>query len=228
MVLAQQKNSVTNEIYNAVKKQIVTLQLLPGQLLMAQRISEENGVSRTPVREALVRLREENLLEDAGGHKFRVAEITWKLIDDLYKARILIEPFAVAAVAEKLTKSQMNVLRKLVNEMERGWQRQDFAASYEADMAFHNKLLEFYGNQVFLNWMSRIRDQQQRIRFLSAGSEERMKISLDEHKAILSCLEDKDSVGASMAMASHLERSREDLLTLKQQEYAVAGRAIIS
>ena len=224
--LEGKKVAVTNEIYAIVKNQIITMQLLPGQLLLAQRISEENGISRTPVREALVRLREENLLEDAGGHKFRVSEITWKLINDLYDARIAIEPFALSSVAGTITKSQVNALKKLVHAMENCYACQDFSGFFEYDMEFHNKILDFLGNQVIKNWMIRILDQQQRIRYLTLGSESRMKNSLAEHRAIAECLERHDAQSASDAMIAHLELSRQNVLRLKEQDHSVASRTI--
>ncbi len=224
--MSEKKVAVTNEIYAIVKEQIITMQLLPGQLLMVQHISDENGISRTPVREALVRLREENLLEDADGRKFRVTQITWKMISDLYEARKAIELYAVAEVAPVVTKTQIAALKKLVSAMERCYERRDFQASFEHDMAFHNKILEICGNQVIINWMNRMRDQQQRIRYLSVGSESRMAGSLAEHKAILDRLEQHDPEGAKNAMFQHLDRALRDMLKLRDQGYFVSAQVI--
>lgn len=224
--MAKRKVAVTNEIYTLVKEQIITMKLLPGQLLLVQRLSDENGISRTPVREALVRLREENLLEDADGRKFRVTEITWKRINDLYAAREAVEPYAAAEVAGKITKSQLNALNKLLTEMERCHDRKDFHAFFVCDMAFHNKILEILGNHILLGWMSRMKDHQQRICYLSVGSESRMEKSMREHRSIMECLERHDAQGASDAMRAHLARSRRDMLELRNQKHFVSGMVI--
>lgn len=224
--MPQKKTAVTNEIYASVKEQIVTMQLLPGQLLMVQHISDEHGISRTPVREALVRLREENLLEDADGRKFRVTQITWKMISDIYDARKAIEVYAAAEAAANIGKTQINALKKIVSAMERCCERRDFHTSFEYDMAFHNKILEICGNQVIINWMNWVRDQQQRIRYLSVGSDSRMENSLLEHREILNRIELHDPEGAKAAIAQHLDRSLRDILKLREQGFFVSSQVI--
>lgn len=224
--LAERKVAVTNEIYATVKEQIITMKLLPGQLLMVQHLSDENGISRTPVREALVRLREENLLEDADGRKFRVTQITWKLIHDIYEARKATELYAVSKVAPSITKSQVNALRKLVQAMEHCAVQRNFQASFEYDMAFHNKILEIYGNQILISWMNRVRDHQQRIRYLAVGSDSRMANSLAEHREILEALAQHDPERAQNAMLQHLDRALQDMLELRNQGYFVAAQVI--
>ena len=67
---------LSNEVYNTLKQKILDFNLVPGQLLMVQEQANEMGISRTPVREAMVRLREEGMLTEATGGKFRVSQIT--------------------------------------------------------------------------------------------------------------------------------------------------------
>ena len=224
--LAKRKVALTNEIYSLVKEQIITMQLLPGQLLLVQGIADDIGISRTPVREALVCLRDEGLLEDADGHKFRVTQITWKLIRDLYAAREAVEPFAAAETAAKITKQQISALNKLLTEMECCNARGDFHTAFVCDMAFHDKIIEILDNHIILGWMRRIHDHQRRIRYLSVGSESRMECSLREHREILERLKQHDGPGVSAAMRSHLERSRQNMMELRNQTHFVAGMVI--
>ena len=56
------KESVVNQIYDLLKEQIITIRMVPGQLLLVQQLAIDLGVSRTPVREALIRLKEEGLV----------------------------------------------------------------------------------------------------------------------------------------------------------------------
>ena len=217
--MAEKKEAVTTTIYTDVKKKIIQMELMPGQLLMVQRISEESGLSRTPVREALVRLRSEGLLEDADGRKFRVAQITWKLISDTYEARAAIEALAASQVAAGIRRSQLNTLQKLLDQMTQCLEKKDYYAYFECDHAFHDKILQFYGNQVVLNWMNYISDQQQRIRYLTMQVHARQELSLAEHRKIVEMLAAHDSAGAAAAMQQHLERALHDILELRGQPY---------
>lgn len=215
--MGEGKDAKTSEIYGIMKERIVSMQYMPGQILMVQHISDENGISRTPVREAMVRLRDEGLLEDADGRKFRVTKITWKLVTDIYEARKAIEVLAVSQVTGKITNSQIQTLSRLVNEMEQSYLKQNLYAYFSQDMAFHNKLLEYYNNQVAISWMSRINDQQQRIRYLTAGIHSRMENSLEEHRKILDRIWERDAEGAARMMDRHLSRALRDILDLKKQ-----------
>ena len=120
------KLPVTAEVYNAIKEQIVSLQLMPGQLLMVQQLSKDNGISRTPVREALIRLKDEGLVVETTGNKFRVAEITWKFIENLYAARVAVETVSITAAATRATQSQLKMLDKDQAQMEKCVEKNDY------------------------------------------------------------------------------------------------------
>ena len=83
--------SLPSEVYTTLKKKIINFELMPGQLLIVQDVAKEFNMSRTPVREAMVRLRGEGLLIDSTGRKFKVSNISWDFICGLYQARKLIE-----------------------------------------------------------------------------------------------------------------------------------------
>ena len=88
-------NPLSDEVYTALKKKILDFDLVPGQLLMVQEQANIFGISRTPVREAMVRLREEDMLVEATGGKFRVSQITWSFITDIFDSRMVNEVQAI-------------------------------------------------------------------------------------------------------------------------------------
>lgn len=211
------KVPVTTEAYNVVKEQIVTLKILPGQLLMVQQLSKEYGISRTPVREALIRLKEEGLVNEAEGRKFQVSYITWKLIKDIYQARTSVEITAIANVAEHYDKKMEKRLSAIEKAMTDSYKKKKFEAYFEADNEFHYYLLEVLDNSVISNWMERITDQQQRIRYATMGVSASMEVSYAEHMEMLETIRNRDVDSASKKMSFHLQRALQDTLQLREQ-----------
>ncbi len=209
------KLPVTTEVYNIIKEQIVALQLMPGQLLMVQQLSKDNGISRTPVREALIRLKDEGLVAETTGNKFRVSEITWKFIEDLYSARIAVEKVSIAFAAQNATKTQIKMLEKNQSQMEKCVEKSDYSGYFEADMQFHNDLLKILDNNIITNWMERLTDQQQRVRYLTMGISSRIHNSLEEHRRMLDAIKAGDADAALEEMEKHLMRAKNDMLSLK-------------
>lgn len=215
------KNTAVEGIYNIIKKQIITLQLLPGQILMVQVLSQQYDISRTPVREALVRLRDEGLVEETKGNKFRVSEITWKFILDIYDARISIEGTAVFSVAQNAAAEQIETLEQNHEDMKKALAESRFADYFDFDMRFHSLVLAHYGNSFFVDWGTRISDQQQRLRYLTTHISKRVENSLAEHGRILECIKMHDPVLAKEELEKHLNRARNDILSLKDSQHAL-------
>lgn len=217
IVFEQDKIPVTAEAYNIVKDQIVTLKLLPGQLLMVQQLSKEYGISRTPVREALVRLKEEGLVNETDGRKFQVSYITWKLIRDIFQARESVEITAISHAAATYHKKMEKRLSAIQKKLQKSYENKQYVTYFEADNAFHYWLLEVLGNTVIINWMERIRDQQQRIRYATMGISTSMEISYDEHLRMMEAVRRNDVELAKTEMHNHLERALQDILKMKEQ-----------
>lgn len=217
IVFEQDKIPVTAEAYNIVKDQIVTLKLLPGQLLMVQQLSKEYGISRTPVREALVRLKEEGLVNETDGRKFQVSYITWKLIRDIFQARESVEITAISHAAATYHKKMEKRLSVIQKKLQKSYENKQYVTYFEADNAFHYWLLEVLGNTVIINWMERIRDQQQRIRYATMGISTSMEISYDEHLRMMEAVRKNDVELAKIEMHNHLERALQDILKMKEQ-----------
>lgn len=211
------KIPVTTEAYNIVKDQIVTLKILPGQLLMVQQLSKEYGISRTPVREALVRLKEEGLVTAADGRKFQVSYITWKLIKDIYRARQTVEVSSVANAAAHYCDELGNGLTEVSERMKKSYEQGQYSDYFEADNGFHELLLEYLDNEVISNWMGKISDQQQRIRYATMGISTSMQISFNEHMAMIKAIREGDVEAAKKGMEEHLERALRDILKLRDQ-----------
>ena len=215
--MEQKRETVVEQIYTTLKTQIVTLRMMPGQLLMVQQLAAEYGISRTPVREALIRLKGEGLVNEADGRKFRVSDISWKQIRDIYQARQIVEESAICQVAENATDTQVAALREICRKMQTAIDTRQYPEYFELDQQFHFTILEMMGNEVLLNWMDNNADHQQRIRYCTMGLSVDMAESMEEHMAMVDAIERRDGRKAQMLIKRHLERSLENMLNLKRQ-----------
>ena len=217
MGLDSDKLPITAEVYNMVKEQIVTLKILPGQLLMVQQLSKEYGISRTPVREALIRLKEEGLINQADGRKFQVSYITWKLIKDIFQARESVEKTSIEYAAMNYNKKMEKSLDNIMERMEKSFHDNAYEEYFKVDAELHSWMLQTLGNSVIMNWMERISDQQQRIRYATMGISTSMDVSIGEHRKMVEAIKSNDVDTARKEMHNHLKRALQDILKLKER-----------
>jgi DNA-binding GntR family transcriptional regulator len=196
---------LTLKAYHQLKRRIIDLRFRPGEILMVQSLAKELGISRTPVREALVRLQQEGFVEEAEGKKFKVSEITLKSILELHEIRELMEGHAVKRVAKNRTGAQVDELRELTKRMEQALGVRDPDLFFEADLEFHAKLIRFCGNRALQDLAVQLTEKIQRVRFLTLYVHRRLEETIDEHGKILDGIEAQDPRSAQKALSTHLQ-----------------------
>lgn len=219
-------DSMAIELYNLLKNKIITMELMPGQILIAQQLSSENKISRTPVREALIRLENIGFVENATGGKYRVTNITWKFIVDLYSIRSVLETTAIQKNISVLTEKDYSILEDYNNMMEQALEKNELNAFFENDLNFHNYILDVYGNQVVSEWVERLNDSQQRIRYITVGIEGRMQESILEHQNLICHLRRKNEGEAVSVLQKHLMSVVQEMEKLKSNQFTVPSRII--
>lgn len=215
--MEEKKRSAVTRFYDMLREQIVTLRLAPGQLLLVQQLAAQYELSRTPVREALVRLKEEGLVEEADGRKFRVADVSWKLIEENYQARQIIEEAAASYAAQYASPDKLAQIRELLAHMEEACVTQDYEAYFDMDQKFHRAILDVMDNHILNGWMDENAARQQRIRYCTMGIRTNLTASFAEHQEIFEHIRGREAEAARLAIRGHLERAAGRLLELKEQ-----------
>ncbi len=216
--MAEKKESVVTQLYRQFKEQIITSRMVPGQLLMAQKLASDYGVSRTPVREALIRLKEEGLVEDAGGHKFKVSPLSWKMVEDSYRAREIIEGECIYYAAKNATKEQISTLEKLCKEMSKVNNEAKYDAYFALDQEFHFQIVKIMDNDTITDFMRKNVDEMQRIRYYTRSLKHNIEVSYLEHVEMTKAIKAKDAALAKKLISKHLRRVVNDLQDLKEEE----------
>jgi DNA-binding GntR family transcriptional regulator len=215
------KNSalpLSSQAYEILKERIMNLHLRPGELLLVQPLSKDLGMSRTPVREALIRLEREGFINEAEGKKFRVTEVTVKSILEIHEVRELIELHTVSKAATKCSPSQLRKLQKLTKEMKNALIVQNHIKFFQLDMDFHALLISIADNKTLENLMFHLNEKVQRIRHLTTYVYQRLEHTIDEHNAILKGVETKDPSTAQKAMQLHLDQVKDGLVKLFEDQ----------
>ncbi|HIB81718.1 MAG TPA: GntR family transcriptional regulator, partial [Gammaproteobacteria bacterium] len=104
--LAQKRTRLADNVYEQILSAILSGEIMPGERLIQETIASQIDVSRTPVREAFLRLEREGVLEAAGRGGFQIRNITEQEIKDLYLAREAVEGFAAKLLAGALSQEQ--------------------------------------------------------------------------------------------------------------------------
>lgn len=204
--MKQQRNlSLTMQAYLTLKQRIIDLQLRPGEILLVQPLAKELGISRTPVREAMVRLEQEGFVEEAEGKKFRVSEITLKSVLEIHEIRELLELHAAKKAALNRTVAQLEPILQLAERMKQALKDGNQASFFEADMEFHARILHICDNQTLENLMFQLNEKIQRIRYLTTYVPLRLEETIGEHDAILDAILNRDGEAAQRAMKAHLD-----------------------
>jgi DNA-binding GntR family transcriptional regulator len=178
---------------------------------MVQQISRQMNISRTPVREAIVRLVEEGLVEAIEGKKFKVSAITPKMLNDIYEMRGALECIAVASAAQRHSDQDVEELSAIIQNMQHALIENNNRFFFEQDNCFHTKIIQLHGNKLMLDSLNKVNAQQQRIRYLSSISPyERMRNTILEHRAIVNLIKENDSQGAVEAMTIHLRNVQKE------------------
>ena len=193
------QSNLKNFAYTTIKEKILRCEYEPGSVMNENILCDELGVSRTPVREALNRLSQEDLVQVWPKKGILISNIGLGDIRELYQARKLLEPHVVREAAARLGADALQKLRARCEEaIQSGG---DFSGH---DTELHMCFADNCGNKFICDVMHKLWDRNTRIRFFS-GYTSSNESSLAEHLALIDALLAGDLDGASALMLSHVE-----------------------
>lgn len=210
--------ALTDWTYQYLKESILNLEFLPGEQLHIEDFTEKLEVSRTPVREAFLRLATEGLLEVHPRVGYFVSEITEQDIYDLFEAREIVETRAARQAAEALTDDELEMLKNIMLESTQAVKDENYDRFLENEVQFHEYLQKHVHNKRLIAFMDSLNDLTYRERVLSTRSMENIEQTIIEHNRIVDALVRRDGEEASQRMAEHLENVRQRLILIINQK----------
>ncbi|WP_207539829.1 GntR family transcriptional regulator [Sabulicella rubraurantiaca] len=206
-------SSRAEAVHRALRGQILGAALLPGAMVTEQELADRLGVSRTPVREALQRLRDEGWVEIRARRGIRIRPVSPDDMRDLYAALMALEGAAAAAVARHPSRAEWAERMEAETEAMRTALAQDDLSGWAAaDARFHDALLAAAGNSHIARLAAGLADHAHRARVLTVKLRPRPTASLAEHDAVTQALRAGDAEGARAALTRHRERAASEIL----------------
>lgn len=200
--------SLREQVANALRAAMISGQLQPGVVYSAPALAGTFGVSATPVREAMLDLAKEGLVEAVRNKGFRVTELSDRDLDELTELRMLIEVPTTASLAGRLTQPELAELRGLAAEIETTAAAGDLIAYLEADREFHLTLLAHSGNRHLVDLVASLRSRARLYGLDQLADTGRLVHSAREHVTLVELLERGDAEAAESLVRQHIQHVR--------------------
>ena len=201
--------------YREIKRRILANDMSPGAQYLEQELAEALGMSRTPVREAAIRLENEGIVEVKPRHGIRVLPVSSEDMREIYDILTDLESTAARLVAERgLAASESRVLDETVEQMARALDEDDLEAWARADERFHKLLVGFSGNARLNLVVNMFWDQAHRVRMLTLQMRPKPTDSNLDHAAVVDAIKRGDADAAYRIHREHRVRAGETLIGL--------------
>jgi DNA-binding GntR family transcriptional regulator len=201
------RGAAKDRAHDYVKRQVLTGAFPGGELISEGEVAAALGMSRTPVREAFLRLEAEGLLRLYPQRGALVVPVSSEEARAVIEARLVLEQFAAGKVIARGPAACAAVFERLSAELQRqrdAAAESDWEEFSDADRAFHSITLQESGNAIVAGFYSSLRDRQMRMNRELAMHEERVTTIMDEHRVIAEAVRDGDLQRTAEAVRTHL------------------------
>jgi DNA-binding GntR family transcriptional regulator len=198
------RSTLARHVLDATRSAIVDGRLAAGELYSVARLAEQFGVSRTPVREALLLLERQGLVRFERNLGVRVLEPSSNDLEEVFTLRLLLEVPATYRACEVLTDADLDALQRELDAMALLADRDDENAFMRHDMRYHEILLEVAGNRRLAAAVDALRDFVRLRGTSTVGRGRDLPAIHAEHDAVHAALRRRDPVAAAISMRAHL------------------------
>lgn len=216
--LAEAGGSLVESAYQTMRRRVIDNAWPPGYRALEQELAIELGMSRTPMREALVRLKNEGLVELIPRHGMRVLPVSADDMRDIYEMLTALEPMAAElAVRRQPSKAQLQPLLDASHDMERALRTDDLDTWAAADESFHRHLVALSGNRLIIDAVRNCADRAHRARIVTLRMRPKPIHSTREHIDVVEKIRAGDGRAAFDAQRAHRERGARELLAILER-----------
>ncbi|WP_234818635.1 GntR family transcriptional regulator [Sinorhizobium fredii] len=210
--------TMTATAYLKIRQLILENKWPPGFQATEQEVASTLGMSRTPVREALLRLQQEGLVSVIPRHGMRVLPVSLSDMKEIYEILTSLESTAAELAAGRdLSEEQLNALERATADMDKALADDDLDRWAQADARFHEQLLELGGNQMLKSVVLNFIDRAHRVRMLTLRMRPKPVNSTRDHAELVDAIRARDVVRAGKIHRAHRERAGRELLDLLER-----------
>ncbi len=212
LVSTSKPSALADWAYASIKESILNFRIAPGTQLHIDQLSDQMGTSRTPVREALLRLERDGLVRVTPRVGFFVTEITKRDFTELFEIREMLESRATQEASASLSEEDLDFLLQIVDSSVIAVDRGDLSVFLENEIKFHTMIIEHAQNRRLIALMESLRDLTYRERIISLDNLDNVRASLNEHRGIIQALRQHDAGQAARLMSDHISSARDRIL----------------
>ena len=193
--------TLTERVYRMLREDIVNLRMKPGDQISEVKLAEIYNVSRGPIRNAVQKLQQENLVVVKPQVGTIITPISFEKAGDILEIRLLLEPHAAEIAAKHIQEEDIEFLEKKFEELNSSEDREKL---FETDIVLHQTIWRLCGNKEIPNIINGYRDEIQRIRLSTIDLANRLVPTLTEMKKIFEALKARNPEGARESMYAHI------------------------
>lgn len=206
-----ERSSLKDKVLAILRKNLITGDLVVGQLYSASTIAAELGVSTSPVREALLSLVDQGVMEAVRNRGYRVLPLGEQDRQEVYEMRALLEiPSMVRLAGHPDVIARESEFRLLADGIVHAVAQEDVVAYLEADLAFHLGLLRILGNDRLVRTVRSLRDQTRQLNLAMQLGSEQLNRTARSHISLVDAIVANDGERLRSLMVEHLEHIRTD------------------
>lgn len=210
---ANNKQPLGTTAYEKIYRKIVTLEYKPGQSLEEKQLVEQLGIGRTPIREALLRLSTDMIVESHHNKGFIVRPITLQNTRAVFEALNILELGVASIVVRQDLTPFLDLMAESNKAVESAVEKKDVLALVEANHEFHKYFARCSYNEYLMRGLHEVRCEADRLAYLSYGIEIDPVISLRDHHIsvirqhndIINCLKERDEVSLKNTISEHIQ-----------------------
>jgi DNA-binding GntR family transcriptional regulator len=208
----EQSPTMVDDVYSSLLRAITEARLGAGTPLSQNKLAARMGVSRTPVREALLRLERDGLVQRLPESGFAVATITADEVNEACDLLNLLDTYVYRRAAETLSQAELHGLLELSSTLVDSAESGDADAWRAADQRYHALVMDAAQNRFVAQSLQQIRRRVQRFWLQEPHFDGRLRTCSQDHVALAQAMLDSDGEVVSQTVHAHIERLRVNVL----------------
>ena len=210
--------TVASQIYKTLRERIINMQLPPGVTMSEQETANALGVSRTPVREAFIRLSREKMVIISPQRRTAVAKISTERAQQEHFLRESLEQAVLEQFVLNLKPEVLAVLQQIIDRQRRAMVEHDFDSAMFFDDEFHKTFYVSTDKYLCYQVLRRNCFDYQRLRYLSSCSDEAIQqLNIDQHEQMVRLIAERNLQDVQSLLRRHVRRIFDEMVTLKKK-----------
>lgn len=212
------KRSLSNFVYESLKRMIVKGELAPGTRLVESRVATQLNISRTPVREAFQRLEKEGLIKKNITGAVFVTDLSKEDVEETFGIRSVLESYAARLATLRHSKKDLMLLEKKVEQYEQALSKRKFEELSRINTEFHELLYKLSKSPRLVKMINELKDHMSRFREVILKVEEMAELSKEDHRRMLELMAKRDAEGVEKVVRDHILRGQALVVSLLEKE----------